>query len=431
VFAFGIGTSVNRFLLDRMAGEGRGAVEYVTLANSADAAARRFHERVRNPLLTDIKLEWTGSPVKDLYPERVPDLFSAEPVVVCGRYSRGGTALLRLSGRSGDGAFERNLRIPLPEAEPEHDVLAKLWARRRIDALMAQDYSGMQHGRPRADIEESIVALGLEHRLMTQFTSFVAVEERVVTEGGKTRKVQVPVEMPEGVRYEGVFGAAAVGGVVGGVAGGIVASLPGGNSSLSAPLPPPPSADAPVRIGGQVQEAKLIRRVEPVIPELARKAAISAGVWLEVNVDAAGNVTGARVLRGHPLLDDAAIAAVKQWKYSPTLLNGSPVPVVVTVTFPFKAAVQARLDPAIALLIARALSGAAPAAGEFNFVRDGKAEVELTVDASSLRLREQLVALGFEIVSWPHGSATVVGRIPVQKAAALLDLDAVRFIAPR
>ena len=72
VFAFGIGSSVNRFLLDNMAKYGRGEVEYVALNDDGSAAARRFHERVRNPLLTDISIDWNGLPVADVYPKTFP-----------------------------------------------------------------------------------------------------------------------------------------------------------------------------------------------------------------------------------------------------------------------------------------------------------------------------------------------------------------------
>jgi Ca-activated chloride channel family protein len=81
-----------------------------------------------------------------------------------------------------------------------------LWARAQIDELMAQDYAGIHAGAPKPEVREAITQLGLEHRLMTQFTSFVAVEEMRVTESGQPRTVEVPVEMPEGVSYEGIFG---------------------------------------------------------------------------------------------------------------------------------------------------------------------------------------------------------------------------------
>ena len=84
VFAFGIGCAVNRFLLDNMARAGRGEVEYVGLNDDGSAAAERFYERVRSPLLTDITVDWGNLPVTDVYPKRIPDLFSAKPVVIEG-----------------------------------------------------------------------------------------------------------------------------------------------------------------------------------------------------------------------------------------------------------------------------------------------------------------------------------------------------------
>src|SRR5438046_8677819 len=87
VFAFGIGSSINRFLLDNMAKYGRGAVEYVALNDDGSAAAKRFHERVRNPLLTDISIDWNGLAVSAVYPTNVRVLVSAKPVILSGRYS--------------------------------------------------------------------------------------------------------------------------------------------------------------------------------------------------------------------------------------------------------------------------------------------------------------------------------------------------------
>src|SRR5205807_8670267 len=90
VFSFGIGTSVNRFLLSKMADEGRGEVEFVTNPGEAEAAADRFYERVHSPVLTNVSLQWDGVPVTELYPARVPDLFSAKPIILTGRYTKAG-----------------------------------------------------------------------------------------------------------------------------------------------------------------------------------------------------------------------------------------------------------------------------------------------------------------------------------------------------
>src|SRR5581483_5104844 len=213
VFSFGIGSSVNRFLLDKMAEHGRGEVEYVPLvsgsseeASGAVAAARRFHERVRNPLLTDIAIDWTGLPVADVYPKRIPDLFGAKPLTLTGRFTGAGRGVVRLRGKMQGRDFVREIPVEFPESQPRHDVLVTLWARTRVDELMSEDYAGIQRGNPREDVREQITQLGLEYRLMTQYTSFVAVEEMTITDGDAPRRIEVPVEMPEGVSYEGVFG---------------------------------------------------------------------------------------------------------------------------------------------------------------------------------------------------------------------------------
>jgi protein TonB len=102
------------------------------------------------------------------------------------------------------------------------------------------------------------------------------------------------------------------------------------------PAPPPrPTRRDPLPVGGIVQEARLVTKVQPVYPDLAIRARVSGLVILQVSVDEEGNVYEIKVLKGHPLLDEAAVNAVRQWKYSPTLLNGEPVPVIATVTVIF------------------------------------------------------------------------------------------------
>ncbi len=206
IFSFGVGSSTNRFLLDKMAEVGRGEVEYVALTDDGSAAARRFHERVRNPLLTDVALDFGSLDVEEVYPKRLPDLFSAKPVVVTGRFKTPARGSIRLSGKVSGEAWERAIPVNFASDLNRHEVTTTLWARAKINDLMQQDYAGVQSGQPRTEIQEAITKLGLDYRLMTQFTSFVAVEETIVTEGGKPMRVDVPVEMPEGVSFEGVFG---------------------------------------------------------------------------------------------------------------------------------------------------------------------------------------------------------------------------------
>jgi Ca-activated chloride channel family protein len=125
--------------------------------------------------------------------------------------------------------------------------VATLWARRRIADLMSQDLSGAQRGTIRDDLRQQITQLGLDHRLMTQFTSLVAVEETVVTSGGRTRCVQVPVEMPEGVSYDGVGrgqGGGIGSGIGGGVGGGVYRTFVAPTVVQNVPAQPAPAAKA-------------------------------------------------------------------------------------------------------------------------------------------------------------------------------------------
>ena len=207
VFAFGIGSSVNHFLLDKMARYGRGEVEYVGLKDDGSAAARRFHERVHSPLLTDISIDWGGLPVTGVYPARIPDLFAAKPLVVSGRYAAPGARRNPPARQDGRPRLHSRdprqpARLPAGERRAGHAVGAP--PRRRPDVARI---SAACSAAPCATISSSrSPSSGIDYRLMTQFTSFVAVEEKTVTEGGTPRRVEVPVEMPEGMSYEGVFG---------------------------------------------------------------------------------------------------------------------------------------------------------------------------------------------------------------------------------
>ncbi len=228
VFSFGIGSSVNRFLLDGIARAGNGDVEYVLSPDQASEASMRFYQRIRTPVLTDVRLEWSGVEVEQVYPQRLPDLFSARPIVVHGRYTTGGPGNVTLRGRRGTELFERRIDVTLPPDRPGNDALASLWARARVEDLMNRDLDGVQRGRPDPGLREHVVALALKYRLLTQFTSFVAVEERYETRGGEAVRVTVPVEMPQGVSYEGVFGRK-------------------GEVSATAPLGAPPTASKAMR----------------------------------------------------------------------------------------------------------------------------------------------------------------------------------------
>jgi Ca-activated chloride channel family protein len=161
----------------------------------------------------------------------------------------------------------RQIAVNLPALEPRHDVLATLWARARVDDLMAADFAGIQRGTVADTVREAITQLGLQYRLMTQFTSFVAVEEMTMTTGGEPRRVEVPVDMPEGVSYEGVFGAersmdalARASGVMYMSSAAQVSGAAGGRGGGGGALAPPASA-IEVRAGAMKIESEQARTV--------------------------------------------------------------------------------------------------------------------------------------------------------------------------
>jgi len=147
----------------------------------------------------------------------------------------------------------------------------------------------------------------------------------------------VPTEIPVGIQPESGIDLSGEGGVVGGVEGGIPGGVLGGLLSAmvtEAPPPPPPPAK-PRRVGGEIQSPALLKRVEPDYPGVAVAGKISGTVILEATVNEAGAVTDVTVLRSIAVLDQAAIKAVKQWRYEPLMLNGQPVPFILVVTLTF------------------------------------------------------------------------------------------------
>jgi protein TonB len=132
------------------------------------------------------------------------------------------------------------------------------------------------------------------------------------------------------------------GGVIGGVLGGVVGGVLDSAGPLTAPPPPPPPPEAvplpakPVRISSGVLRGSSIRQVAPVYPSVARSIQLAGAVQVSVVVDEQGNVISAEVVNGHPLFHQAALEAARQWKFRPTMLNGSAVKITGVLTFTFK-----------------------------------------------------------------------------------------------
>ncbi|MBX3152499.1 VWA domain-containing protein [Candidatus Obscuribacterales bacterium] len=205
-FPFGTGNSVNRFLIDGIAREGGGESEFVLLNSEPGVVGKKFYDRISSPVLTDVKVSITGVDTKEVFPKDVSDVWAQKPLYIKGKYINGGKATATLSGMRAGQPYKQTINLVLPELNATNPGIASIWARAKVDRLMSEDWFGAQSGKPNKEIKDEIVATALEHHIMTQYTSFVAVEEQYVTKGGKPTLQVVPVEMPDGVSREGVFG---------------------------------------------------------------------------------------------------------------------------------------------------------------------------------------------------------------------------------
>jgi len=174
VYPIGLGSSPNRFVLGRAAELGRGRAIFGALSEDGAALASRFVDLVDRPTFTDVSIDWGGLDVHDVYPRRLPDLFAGQPLIVHGRFARGGEATVKIRGTRKGRRFERAITVQLPEGArggDENAVHRTLWARAAIGDRMER----MTFRDDPALIQE-VTTLGLRHRLVTRWTSFVAVD---------------------------------------------------------------------------------------------------------------------------------------------------------------------------------------------------------------------------------------------------------------
>jgi Ca-activated chloride channel family protein len=480
VFSFGIGQSVNRFLLDKMAEEGRGEVEYVSLNGDGSAAAKRFHERVRSPLLTDISLDFGNLQVADVYPKRINDLFSAKPVVIHGRYIKGSSGVIKLKGKTFGRETVREIVVNFPENELNHDVLATLWARTRIDDLMRQDYAGVQNGNTKPEVKDTITNLGLEYRLLTQFTSFVAVEERIVTDGGQPRKIEVPVEIPEGVSREGVFGSETVNVSSNAVTVSQIQALPVNSRQFGSLMTVTAGRrndrkrtrnittnsianvskvelskkddNELITIDGAESDSPIIlqgiKAVTLPKPEQPQNVKADSAINVEVTLDASGKVVSAKAISGDKSFYLTTETAAKNAKFELPKVPFEIAKVTGAIVYNFAKDKTVAVAPELqnvrveikpnkyqclikALVTRLKNKQTNPKTDEAKFVKNGKAEIIVRVKELKTETVAELRKLGFEVLTEMNSANAVVGRIAIEKIATLAELDLVTFISPQ
>jgi len=197
IFSFGVGSSVNRYLLDRMAKLGKGAVAYIGLDDSAGGVVDLFYERISHPALTDVTIDWGNMQVTDMYPYHIRDLFVGRPVILTGRFKGNSKTTIHVTGKVGDLTQEIAIPVNLDDSAAAHQGIACVWARKKIETLANQ---ATYDNNP--DLPEEIKQVALEYGLMSAYTAFIAVDSSRKTTGDHGITVAVPVPVPDGVRYE-------------------------------------------------------------------------------------------------------------------------------------------------------------------------------------------------------------------------------------
>jgi Ca-activated chloride channel family protein len=348
LFSLGVGSSVNRFLLDRMAERGRGVVHYVNLGEQPDAVVEAFYSRFRNPILTDVTVDFHGFQVEGLQPDQelIPDVFAGTPIQLTGRYRQGGATEATIRGRLGTRPVSYELDLSFPSEGSDRPAIANLWARRHIEAIEAR--YAHQQGAARNEV----LPLALEYGLLTQYTAFVAIEERINPDArDPLRTVGVPVALPAGMTDVNV--------------GPQVLSLPGAGrsegSSMAGASPVMPSSAAPTQM--QAEEAPMFAALDRAREASQVPAGISPAGHAAATID---SVTIGGALQREPVTSTLRLhTVVLQQCYQSRLdlqpgLRGSII--LSFVVDPSGAVSQARIvgstlgDEALNLCVVRSLA---------------------------------------------------------------------------
>jgi len=198
VFSFGVGSAPNRYLIERMAKLGEGAVAYLALDDDGGEVMANFFERAAHPALTDLAIDWPALEAAEIYPASLPDVYVGRPVLITGRFDPAKRdAPVRLTGAAGELDFALDVTTTTVTDDSLARGLRAVWARNKIAALMDEATY-----EPNANLAGDVKTIALEHSLMSAFTAFIAVDSSRVTEGSTGTTVAVPVNVPDGVKYE-------------------------------------------------------------------------------------------------------------------------------------------------------------------------------------------------------------------------------------
>ncbi|MDG1708979.1 MAG: hypothetical protein P8H03_09470, partial [Emcibacteraceae bacterium] len=186
IYAFGVGTSVNRYLLDEMGRRGRGFARYIDPTESMNDAAISLAARLNAPVLNDISLDFGEMEVEMVTPDLIPDLFAGDSIRIQGKFKGSGKHIIRVNGKSRGNTASLPMQITLVNDESESwDAFPIIWARSQVaDKMRHITTPNRLKTTNKSDnqLKREVVELGLEHGIVTKWTSFVAVSETIVNQ---------------------------------------------------------------------------------------------------------------------------------------------------------------------------------------------------------------------------------------------------------
>lgn len=193
LFAFGIGNSVNRYLIEGMAHAGQGEPFFVINQNEAENTGQKFINYIQNPVLTNIKVEYDGFEAYDVEPVSIPDVFAERPIIIYGKYKESPKGKIKLTGLSGNQTYTQVIDVK-GASKSDNQALQYLWARNKI--MILDDYQRLY---PNEEQKKMVTDLGLRYNLLTEYTSFIAIDTEVRNKEGKNKTIKQVLPMPEGV----------------------------------------------------------------------------------------------------------------------------------------------------------------------------------------------------------------------------------------
>lgn len=194
LYSFGIGSGVNRFIIEGMAHVGKSEPLIITSPEEASAKAAKFREYIESPVLTRVKIDYGDFDVYDVEPITIPDVLAQRPVIIYGKYHGKAQGTIKLTGHTGKGKYKAQFAVGAVEAAESNQAVRYLWARERIRLL--DDYSQLTYGD---ELSEEVKQLGLQYNLMTAYTSFIAIDQVPVAAGEDAETVNQPLPLPLGV----------------------------------------------------------------------------------------------------------------------------------------------------------------------------------------------------------------------------------------